>query len=329
MKVLLLGSVVYLLLVTFLARKKLHELHPRRFFLDTWAELDKQAREARAERAYTVALPDGTLETHYRHDWKPLFAYVSLAFILTMQEYFGDRGTFHRLRDRGLVFDFGPRVDGAPAHTLVLHGPFAWLGDERWGDLYALGWWALTRAGGYTLLPILMVLLWRERLRDYGFSFKGFSEHAWIYALFFGIVQILVVLVARTPDFANYYPFYAHASRSWQDFFLWECMYAVQFLALEFFFRGFLLFSSARSLGSGVILAMVVPYCMIHFGKPVLETLGAIIAGTVLGTLALKTRSIWSGFLIHVTVALSMDMAALLQRTGLPGGIRLPPSWGF
>jgi hypothetical protein len=78
-----------------------------------------------------------------------------------------------------------------------------------------------------------------------------------------------------------------------------------------------------------VVMAMVVPYCMIHFGKPWAECLAAILAGTVLGTLSLKTRSIWSGFLIHVTVAISMDLAALLQTRGLPGGLRLPASWGW
>ena len=72
------------------------------------------------------------------------------------------------------------------------------------------------------------------------------------------------------------------------------------------------------ALGSHAIFAMVVPYCMIHFGKPGLETVGAIFAGVVLGTLAMKTRSIWSGVLIHVSVAVTMDVVSLLQRGGLP-----------
>lgn len=41
-------------------------------------------------------------------------------------------------------------------------------------------------------------------------------------------------------------------------------------------------------------------------------------AGIFLGTLAMKTRSIWSGFLIHVSVAVSMDLAALAATTGMP-----------
>ncbi len=68
-----------------------------------------------------------------------------------------------------------------------------------------------------------------------------------------------------------------------------------------------------RSLGSYSILAMMVPYCMIHYGKPYLEANAAIVAGVVLGTLSLRTGSIWCGALIHITVAVSMDLASLHQ----------------
>jgi uncharacterized protein len=54
-----------------------------------------------------------------------------------------------------------------------------------------------------------------------------------------------------------------------------------------------------------------VPYCMIHYGKPMTETLGAIGAGIILGTLAMRTRSIWGGVVIHVGVATMMDALAV------------------
>ena len=327
MKVVLICSLLYVAIVAILARKRLPELHPKRFFLETWHELD---REAAIDRALRAALyrEDGSLERAARYDWRPIVAYISLAVLLTMQEYYGDRGTFYRLRDLGWVIDYGGGLTN-PVKHITFHGPLRWLHNDRWGDLYALGWWAVTRAGGYAVVPLIVITCWREKFWDYGLRTKGFLDHAWIYALFFGIVLIAVVIVSQTREFANYYPFYYNANRSWRDFFYWEMIYAFQFFALEFFFRGYLMFSSEKSLGSGVIMAMVVPYCMIHFGKPVLETLGAILAGTVLGTLALKTRSIWSGFLIHVTVAVSMDLAALLQTRGLPGGFKLPVSWNF
>ena len=45
-----------------------------------------------------------------------------------------------------------------------------------------------------------------------------FSEHAWIYALFFGIVLVAVVVVAQTSEFANYYPFYRLSHTGWNHF---------------------------------------------------------------------------------------------------------------
>jgi membrane protease YdiL (CAAX protease family) len=59
---------------------------------------------------------------------------------------------------------------------------------------------------------------------------------------------------------------------------------------------------------------MTVPYCMIHFGKPLPETLGAIFAGLFLGTVSLWTRSIWLGTALHISVAVSMDLAALYYK---------------
>ena len=64
-------------------------------------------------------------------------------------------------------------------------------------------------------------------------------------------------------------------------------------------------------LGPYVIFVMTIPYCMIHFGKPIQETLGAIVAGILLGFMALKTRSIWLGAALHIAVAWTMDGLAV------------------
>jgi membrane protease YdiL (CAAX protease family) len=169
-------------------------------------------------------------------------------------------------------------------------GGATWLRYERYSELYGYAWWAWMRVAGYVLVPLP---LWK---------------------LLFPRDSIL----AQQPDFGNYYPFYKKASRSWVDLMLWESMYFAQFFCLEIFFRGWWLGVMRRSMGSGAIFAMAVPYCMIHFGKPYLEANGAIIAGIVLGSLSMKTRSIYAGFLVHITVALSMDLLALWHRHALP-----------
>jgi membrane protease YdiL (CAAX protease family) len=269
------------------------ELHPRRFFLDTWRELDEEAAKAREARA----------AAGLGYDWRPLVALVVGAVCLTFMEYFGHSG-------------------GPPNAVLDFHELVAWAwGDDapeirtsRWFGLAEFAWWSGWRVLGYLVVPALVVkLVFRERVRDHGLETKGFTEHAWIYGVGYLVVLVGVIFVANFDDgFRDYYPFYRRAFRSWSDFLGWEVLYAAQFFALEFFFRGFWLRSMRGALGSQAIFAMVVPYCMIHFGKPFLECLAAIIAGVFLGTLAMKTRSIWSGFLIHVSVAVSMDVAALL-----------------
>ena len=133
----------------------------------------------------------------------------------------------------------------------------------------------------------------------------------------FVVVLPCVMLVRGLPAFQKMYPFYKHAHESWGDFLGWECAYVLQFFALEFFFRGFLLHGLKHRFGYYSVFIMTVPYCMIHFGKPLPETIGAIIAGIFLGTLSLWTRSIWLGVLIHVTVAVAMDLATLSYRDQL------------
>ncbi|MFH0903026.1 MAG: type II CAAX endopeptidase family protein [Pseudomonadota bacterium] len=231
-------------------------------------------------------------------DWRPLVVLLVATLSLTFQEYFGQRNTFAQL---------------FPATS-------SQIGATGWWDLWSFVWWTGWRVFGYLVLPLLVIaLIPGERLGDYGFTFRGFTKHLWIYGLLFLGVLPVVVAVSYTKPFQHTYPFYRLASRSAFDFATWELLYAVQFLSLEFFFRGFLLHGLKRSIGAHAIWVMMVPYCMIHYGKPMLETLGAIIAGLVLGTLALRTGSIWCGVLIHVSVAVTMDVLALGHRLGYLG----------
>jgi membrane protease YdiL (CAAX protease family) len=59
---------------------------------------------------------------------------------------------------------------------------------------------------------------------------------------------------------------------------------------------------------------MIIPYVTAHFGKPLPETLGAIVTGLVLGTLALRHRSFWLGVAAHYGVALTMDLSAMVRQ---------------
>ena len=220
-------------------------------------------------------------------DWRPLVVLVTTALTLTLQEYIGRRSVF-----RAIV----PDPPGGAAYA----------------ELAGFTWWAAWRVITYVVLPaIAIAAMPGEHILDYGLTTRGFTRHVRTYgALLLALLPLLVA--ASTLDaFQLKYPLYALAGRSALDFAAWEALYALQFLGLEFFFRGFMLHGLKRAIGAHAIWVMVVPYCMIHYGKPVPETLGAIVAGLVLGTVALRTGSIWLGVLIHCTVGLVMDVLCL------------------
>jgi membrane protease YdiL (CAAX protease family) len=270
-----------------------------RFFRATWLELDQAALRQRE-----------TLAAAGRIDLRPLVAPALGVFVLALQEYFG----------RGAFFDAALRP--ALAAWQRAH-PEGLVDLATWGAFYPHAWWGLTRVGGY-LLPILLWpwLFPGDRRLDCGLRVAGLRRHLWIYGLALMVMLPILLLVRRQPDFGAYYPFYRGAGRSWADLLAWEALYLAQFFALEAFFRGWWLHAT-RGLGAASILGMVVPYTMIHFGKPWLEVSGAIVAGVVLGSLSARTRSIWAGFLVHATVALSMDLLALAHRGEWP--VRLWP----
>ncbi len=192
----------------------------------------------------------------------------------------------------------------------------AWQG---WAQRHESLWVHLTWITGciavYVAVPaVVWSALFRLPLREAFLVPEGYLRHLPVYALLFLPVGLVVAVAARQPDFQLQYPFYA--GRGWADQLAWEVGYGLQFLALEFFFRGFILRGLSAEMGASAVLAMAMPYCMLHYGKPLPECVGSIVAGMVLGLLAMDTKSIWGGVTIHVAVAWSMDALALAARAG-------------
>jgi hypothetical protein len=90
-----------------------------------------------------------------------------------------------------------------------------------------------------------------------------------------------------------------------------EGLYLLIFVSGEAFWRGFLTLGLERGLGVHGLAFMLVPYVTAHFGKPLAETLGAIGAGLLLGSLALRHRTVWLGVALHYAVAVTMDLVAI------------------
>lgn len=204
---------------------------------------------------------------------------------------------------------------------------FRTIGHQEIGDsisnstannLPGLAWWVFVSMFFYFVVPFVLIrFVFRRELGEFGISFrveKGFWK---LLAVSVAVMLPLVYLMSLTNGFSSKYPFlkvYNGEPYFSRTLLIWEIIYFLQFFGLEFFFRGFLVHSLKRSLGIYSIFVMMVPYCMIHWGKPLPETFAAILAGLYLGWLSYKNGNIWMGLVLHCIVAFSMDIMALYNK---------------
>ena len=256
-------------------------------------------REAREEQLRHLAADDGG-----KLDTQTVIMLVSVAVLLTLQYFYVTRGS-------------------SPIESSIhdwLEECFALVPALRYddgGELSRLGYWSIGNFVLYVTIPAMVVLgIFRQPLSQFGLKVRGWRQNWWVYVAFYLLLFPAVVLASQWHSFQTKYPFYhfAPGASPGPRFYVWELLYAVQFVSLEFFFRGYMIQAGRKRLGPYVIFVMTIPYCMIHFGKPVQEALGAIVAGILLGFMALKTRSIWLGAALHIAVAWTMDALAVWRK---------------
>jgi hypothetical protein len=217
---------------------------------------------------------------------------VVVPIVLTLLDYYGMPWHYprHRAR-RPALTEWKMRPAEAPlaSHLEGLEMP----GPEAVGHYV---WWGAACLAFLVLLPMLA-----------GWLGARASPRA------LGIP--VLYLVSLDPDFQRTYPFFKpQGNEIGTAFLVFEIVYCLQFFAVEFFFRGFMVLGLKPYLGRASVLAMLAPYCMIHYYKPMPEALGAIAAGLVLGSLAWRTGTILYGWALHYAVALTMDLLGLYHR---------------
>jgi len=178
-------------------------------------------------------------------------------------------------------------------------------------------YWGVSSLAIRLLVPLaVIVFVLRESPRDWGFRLSGQWEHVRPYVLFLVAMIPVLFLASALPSFQAKYPLYQFAVQGGWHFWGWQLFYGMQFLGLEAFFRGFMVFGLYPKLGYYAVPVMVIPYTMIHFGKPAPETFAAILAGFILGYLALKSRSFLWGWMLHWGVAITMDVLVIGREFG-------------
>ena len=84
-----------------------------------------------------------------------------------------------------------------------------------------------------------------------------------------------------------------------------------------------MLFGLEEKFGYYTVFIQMIPFLILHNGKPAAETFGAITAGIALGILALRTRSILYCVIVHMSVMFNIDFISVLRYRAGDYGIGL------
>ncbi|MBI5958022.1 MAG: CPBP family intramembrane metalloprotease, partial [Chloroflexi bacterium] len=182
-------------------------------------------------------------------------------------------------------------------------------------------------AGMFLLVGIPIILIrwvFKQPLSLYGLGLP--PRHRWRLAVQTFLFVTLVSLPffwfgSRIGAMRDLYPLYRSFDNTGQ-FILYELSYLPFFIAIEFIFRGYLLFglagvqdSEAHDTGiSGpfyfgryALLIQMLSYTAWHLGKPALELWGTLVWGLTAGATAYTIRSIWPIVLSHWLLNVFID----------------------
>ncbi len=166
----------------------------------------------------------------------------------------------------------------------------------------------------------LMVLVLGGWYRlEVGLRWDGATLRKYLFILL--AVSPLMVAASFLPDFQRAYPQYkpwfgdgvAFGLSETERTAIFTLCYSTGFLAVELLFRGAMVIGMFRIMGTRAVLPMAAMYCVFHFGKPMGEAIASIFGSYVLGVLALYGRSIMGGVVVHLGIALLMELLGHVQ----------------
>ena len=184
---------------------------------------------------------------------------------------------------------------------------------------------------GLFWVPMLTILfVFREEPARFGFTLGG-SKRIWFAAAaLFGGLLLLMLPASRWSAFQDYYPIFRRypefagvfakypgvspwSAAPWLMTFA-EVSYGMYLFCWEFFFRGYLLFGLARSIGWPAILVQAAAFGLLHLGKPAAEVAASFGAGVILGIMALNAKSFIPCFVLHWAASLTFDILVIAGR---------------
>ena len=222
-------------------------------------------------------------------DRKVITIFLSVAVLQTISWYITSRAFF-----RHNIF---PSFDSNPDIYLIEY--LYWF----IGDFFTL-----------LLVPLLIIrFIIKGKVSDFGMKVGDWQVGLKLSLIFFLIMLPLIWIFSSSTDFVSKYPHLLSSRTTWSMFYIYETGMLIYMFAWEFVWRGFMLFGLEEKFGYYAVLIQMIPFVILHNGKPMPETFGAILGGIALGILAFRTRSFLYGVIVHIGIMFSIDLICTLR----------------
>jgi hypothetical protein len=174
------------------------------------------------------------------------------------------------------------------------------------------------------IIPVVAVLLCSaqplEALAKLGFELGDYRLGLKIILISIPFCALSAFIGSNDPKLKDYYPYSKKACKSPTTFVLYEASYLfLYYVAWEFAFRGFFLFSIAgMAAGSrpgilAAILVQTIVSTVYHLGHPDTEIFSSFIGGIIFGTIAYATKSFLYTIFIHSLIGILNDTLIYLR----------------
>jgi membrane protease YdiL (CAAX protease family) len=223
-------------------------------------------------------------------DKKVVIVFISVAIFQTIAWYYASRGFFNA----------------------NLHDQY--FADNKFVKLYEYLFWFIGNFISFFLLPVFVIIfIFKEKISDYGVKFGDYKLG--FIVTFISIAFMLPILwfVSAFPEFSAKYPHLQIAKSDWTVFIIYEIGILIYLFAWEFIWRGYMLFGLEEKFGYYAVFIQMIPFVILHNGKPDIETFSSIIGAIILGVLALRTRSFLYGVFIHYAIMLGIDLFSTMR----------------
>ena len=189
-------------------------------------------------------------------------------------------------------------------------------------DLYEFLYWFIGDFLTFFVLPILIIIFFfKDKPKNFGFQTGDHKSGIKISFYFIIIMAVISWFASSSSSFVETYPLLQRTKESWNLFLIYEAGLFLYVFAWEFIWRGFMLFGLEEKFGYYAVLIQMIPFVILHNGKPYMETFGAILGGIALGILAFRTRSFLYCVIVHICVMFTIDLFSVLRSRAADFGI--------